>query len=183
MVPRLFEKYRQEIVPALMRELGVSNPMSVPRLRCIVVNMGIGIVEKTVFDKRVQDLAMITGQKPLVTRARKSISNFKLRAGMPIGAKVTLRGKRMYEFLDRLVSAALPRIRDFRGLSPSSFDGRGNYSMGIAEMDIFPEIEPSAARGSQGMDITFVTSARQDHAAHRLLEFLGMPFARSTRRQ
>lgn len=179
MTSRLREKYKTDVVPALMKELGLHNAMGVPKLKKIVVNMGIGIVEKNVFDKRVNDLAAITGQKPIITHAKKSISNFKLRAGMTIGAKVTLRGERMYEFLDRLISAALPRIRDFRGLSPHSFDGRGSYSLGVREIEIFPEIDPNQAGGSQGMDITVVTSTTNDHAARRLLALIGMPFASS----
>ncbi|MDI6774722.1 MAG: 50S ribosomal protein L5 [Verrucomicrobiota bacterium] len=177
MISRLREKYRADVVPALMKELGLTNRLSAPKVAKVVVNMGIGIVEKNVFEKRVNDLAAITGQKPIVTLAKKSISNFKLRAGMTIGAKATLRGDRMYEFLDRLIGAALPRIRDFRGLSPHSFDGRGSYSLGIREIEIFPEIDPNTSGGAHGLDITVVTTTTNDHAARRLLALIGMPFA------
>jgi large subunit ribosomal protein L5 len=176
-VPRLKEKYTKEVVPKLMKELGITNPMRVPRLVKVVVNMGIGIAEKDAMKIHVEELAKITGQKPVVTKARKSISNFKLREGMSIGAKVTLRGARMYEFMDRLISAALPRIRDFRGLPANSFDGRGNYTMGVKEQTIFPEIDPNNVTAVQGMDITVVTTAEEDREARELLRMLGMPFA------
>jgi large subunit ribosomal protein L5 len=174
----LKQRYEREIAPQLAEALGLSNRYGVPRLKKIVVNMGIGIAsEKDALKACTADLAAITGQKPVVTKARKSISNFKLREGMSIGAKVTLRGARMYEFMDRLVRAALPRIRDFRGISPKAFDGHGNYTMGIQEQSIFPEIDPNNLVLSQGMDITFVTSTEDDRAAFELLKRLGLPFA------
>ncbi len=169
------EKYKQ-IIPELQKKLGVANRMQLPRLNKVVINMGFGIVDKDVIKKRVEGLAKLAGQRPVITKARKSISNFKLRAGMSIGAKVTLRSHRMYEFLDRFINAALPRIRDFRGLSVRGFDGRGNYTMGIKEMDIFPEIDPNELAGSQGMDITIVTTADSDEHAREMLRLLGMPF-------
>ena len=175
--PRLKEKYTNEVVPKLMKELGITNPMRVPRLEKVVLNMGIGIAEKDAMKVHVEELTKISGQKPVITKARKSISNFKLREGMSIGAKVTLRGARMYEFMDRLISAALPRIRDFRGLPSDSFDGRGNYTMGVKEQTIFPEIDPNAVTAVQGMDITIVTSGEDDREARELLRMLGMPFA------
>jgi len=174
---RLKDKYNKEVVPKLMAELKITNPMRVPRLTKIVVNMGLGIVDKDTLKARTEELAAITGQRPLITRARKSISNFKLRVGMQIGAKVTLRGERMFEFLDRLISAALPRIRDFRGVPVSSFDGRGNYTFGIKEQTIFPEIDPNTVSSPKGMDITIVTTARNNQEAKLLLQFIGMPFA------
>lgn len=173
----LKEKYDKEVVPAMMDKLGIKNKLRVPRLIKVVVNMGIGIAEKDALKVHTGELAKITGQKPLITRARKSISNFKLRAGMDIGAKVTLRGERMYEFLQRLINAALPRIRDFRGISPKSFDGRGSYTLGVKEQTIFPEIDPNSVTAVQGMDITVVTSASDDKEAFELLKLLGMPFA------
>lgn len=177
MIPRLKDKYVKDVIPKMKQELGIDNPMRLPKLLKIVVNMGLGIAEKDAMKKHVDELTAITGQKPVITKAKKSISNFKLRAGMNIGAKVTLRGSRMYEFLDRFVSAALPRIRDFRGLSGNSFDGRGSYSVGIKEQTIFPEIDQNNVTEVQGMDITFVTSAAQDKEAKLLLKLLGMPFA------
>ncbi len=171
------EKYKQ-IVPELQKQLGVTSCMELPRLEKVVVNMGFGIVDKDVVKSRAEGLGKITGQKPVITKARKSISNFKLREGMTIGAKVTLRSSRMHEFLDRFINAALPRIRDFRGVSPKSFDGRGNYSVGIKEMDIFPEIDPNEMSGVQGMDVTIVTTAGDDNRARELLRLLGMPFGR-----
>ena len=177
--PRLKLRYRQEILPQLQRELEISNPMRVPRLEKIVVNMGVGdaIRDAKLLDAAVADLATITGQKPKVTRARKSIAQFKLRAGMAIGAKVTLRGARMWEFLDRLLSTALPRIRDFRGLDPEAFDGGGNYSVGVTEQLIFPEIDYDRVVKVRGMDITIVTTAHDDGEARALLRALGFPFA------
>jgi large subunit ribosomal protein L5 len=175
-VPRLKEKYVKEVVPKLMKELGITNPMRVPRLVKVVVNMGIGIAEKDAMKIHVEELSRITGQKPVITKAKKSISNFKLREGMSIGAKVTLRGNRMYEFMDRLIAAALPRIRDFRGLPADSFDGRGNYSMGIKEQTIFPEIDPNNVSAVQGMDVTIVTGTEDDREARELLKMLGIPF-------
>jgi large subunit ribosomal protein L5 len=174
---RLKDKYRTELVPALRKSLGIDNPMLVPRLAKIVVNMGFGIVEKDVQKKLVEELAAITGQQPLLCKSRKSISNFKLREGMVIGAKVTLRGDRMYEFMDRLVSVALPRIRDFRGLSPRGFDGRGNYTFGLREQTIFPEIDPTGIPAEQGMDITCCTTAGDNRMARELLSMLGVPFS------
>src|SRR5881296_710507 len=177
--PRLKERYRQEVLPALQRELEMENPMRVPRLEKIVVNMGVGdaIRDAKLLDAAVADLAVITGQKPAVTRARKSIAAFKLRAGMSIGAKVTLRGARMWEFLYRLLSTALPRIRDFRGLDPEAFDGSGNYTIGVTEQLIFPEIDYDRVAKVRGMDITIVTTAPDDDEARALLRALGFPFA------
>ena len=174
-MPRLKDKYQKELVPALRAKLGVNNPMLVPRLAKVVVNMGFGIVDKDVQKRLLEDLAALTGQRPKTCKARKSISNFKLREGMVIGAKVTLRGDRMYEFADRLINVALPRIRDFRGVSNRGFDGRGNYTLGLKEQTIFPEID--AAGTEQGMDITFVTTARNDKETRELLSHLGLPFA------
>jgi large subunit ribosomal protein L5 len=177
--PRLKERYQREVLPALMSELGIGNPMRVPRLEKIVVNMGVGeaIRDGKLLEAAVADLATISGQKPAVTKARKSIANFKLRAGMSIGAKVTLRGSRMWEFLDRLLSTALPRIRDFRGLNPDAFDGSGNYTIGVTEQLIFPEIDYDKVVKVRGMDITVVTTARDDDEARIMLRALGFPFA------
>jgi len=175
----LKEKYWSEVVPQFSEKLHVKNPMRVPRLAKVVVNMGMGIADKDNAQTHANELGMITGQRPVVTKARKSISNFKLREKMNIGAKVTLRGERMYEFLDRLINAALPRIRDFRGLSADAFDGRGNYSMGIQEQAIFPEIDPNDVGETQGMDVTIVTTTASDDEARLLLTMLGMPFAGS----
>ncbi len=177
--PRLKERYRDELVPALQSELGLENVMQVPRLDKIVVNMGIGdaVKDGRMLDAALEDLTIITGQKPVVTKARKSIAGFKLREGMPIGAKVTLRGNRMWEFYDRLVSLALPRIRDFRGMSPRSFDGHGNYTMGVTEQLIFPEIDYDKVAQVRGMDITIVTTATSDDEARSLLIALGFPLA------
>jgi large subunit ribosomal protein L5 len=177
-MPALKDKYRQTVIPRLMETLGFKNPQRVPRLTKVVVNMGFGIAEKDAMKAHTEELTMITGQKPVQNKARKSISNFKLRQGMIVGAKVTLRGDRMYEFLERLISAALPRIRDFRGLSVNAFDGRGNYTFGVREQTIFPEIDPDKAGPSQGMDITLATTARDDKEALELLKLLGIPFAR-----
>jgi large subunit ribosomal protein L5 len=177
--PRLKERYRHEVLPALQQELEFANPMRVPRLEKIVVNMGVGdaIRDAKLLDAAVADLATITGQKPAITKARKSIAAFKLRTGMSIGAKVTLRGARMWEFLDRLISTALPRIRDFRGLNPDAFDGSGNYSIGVTEQLIFPEIDYDKVTKVRGMDITIVTTAQDDDEARALLRALGFPFA------
>jgi large subunit ribosomal protein L5 len=177
--PRLRERYRSEVLPALQRELEIANPMRVPRLEKIVINMGVGdaIRDAKLLDAAVADLATITGQKPMITRARKSIAQFKLREGMAIGAKVTLRGARMWEFLDRLLSTALPRIRDFRGLNSDAFDGSGNYSVGVTEQLIFPEIDYDKVVKVRGMDITVVTTALGDDEARSLLRALGFPFA------
>jgi large subunit ribosomal protein L5 len=178
-IPRLKARYQNEVLPALQRELGMSNPMRVPRLEKIVVNTGVGeaIRDAKLLDAVLEDLATITGQKASVTRARKSIANFKLRAGMPIGAKVTLRGNRMWEFLDRLLATALPRIRDFRGLNPDAFDGGGNFTLGVTEQLIFPEIDYDKVVKVRGMDITVVTTAEDDDEARALLRALGFPFA------
>lgn len=173
----LKEKFTKEVVPGLMKEMGVENKLMVPRLMKIVVNMGMGIKDKDVIKKHLQELTSLTGQKPAVTRSKKSISNFKLREGMQIGAKVTLRGERMYDFLERLIKAALPRIRDFRGIPRKGFDGKGNFTLGIKEQTIFPEIDPNTVTQGQGMDITMVTTARNDADALLLLQRLGMPFA------
>ncbi|MBM4143097.1 MAG: 50S ribosomal protein L5 [Lentisphaerae bacterium] len=173
----LEKKYFDDIVPQLRETLGLSNRMSVPRLMKIVVNMGIGSARRESANALAEELARITGQRPVLTKARKSISNFKLRGGAVVGAKVTLRGRRMYEFLDRLISAALPRIRDFRGLPASAFDGRGSYTIGIREQIIFPEIDPDAVSVTQGMDVTLVTSAANDDGARALLKLMGVPLA------
>jgi large subunit ribosomal protein L5 len=177
--PRLRERFRSDVLPALQRELSLGNPMRVPRLEKIVVNMGVGdaIRDAKLLDAAVADLAQITGQKPAITRARKSIAAFKLREGMSIGAKVTLRGARMWEFLDRLLATALPRIRDFRGLNPEGFDGTGNFTLGVTEQLIFPEIDYDAVVKIRGMDITIVTTARDDVEGQALLQALGFPFA------
>ncbi len=175
---RLKDKYLRDVVPALNRERGYRNPMQVPRMVKIVVNMGISsTVEKEVIKTLVRDLAAITGQMPVLRSARKSIANFKLREGMPVGAMVTLRGARMYEFFDRLVNAVLPRLRDFRGVPPKGFDGRGNYTLGLGEQTVFPEIVPDDVKKVQGMHITIVTSAATDDEARDLLRLMGMPFA------
>lgn len=175
---RLKDKYLNEVSPALQQRFGYKNVMEIPRLEKIVVNMGVGraIQNSKALEAGVQDLAIVTGQKPIITRARKSVSNFKLREGMSIGAKVTLRGERMYDFLDKLMNINLPRVRDFRGVSPKSFDGRGNYTLGVREQLIFPEIEYDKVEHIQGMDVTIVTTARTDEEAKGLLELLGMPF-------
>jgi large subunit ribosomal protein L5 len=179
--PRFKEKYAEEIVAKLKDELELANVSEVPRLEKIVVNMGVGaaVQDTKQLDAAVEDLRIITGQQPMVTRARKSIAGFKIREGMPIGAKVTLRGDHMWEFFDRLVTTAIPRIRDFRGLSASSFDGRGNYSMGVTEQLIFPEVDYDKVDRVRGMDITFVTSAKSDEHAKALLDAFGFPFQRS----
>jgi large subunit ribosomal protein L5 len=178
-VPRLKERFHREVLPALQRELEIDNPMRVPRLEKIVINMGVGdaVRDAKLLDAAVADLGQITGQKPAITRARKSIANFKLREGMAIGAKVTLRGARMWEFLDRLLATALPRIRDFRGLDPDAFDGGGNYTIGVTEQLIFPEIDYDKVVKIRGMDITIVTSAWDDDEGRALLRALGFPFA------
>ncbi|HWP85384.1 MAG TPA: 50S ribosomal protein L5 [Terriglobia bacterium] len=175
---RLFERYRKEIAPALAKEFSITNPLAVPRLRKIVVNMGIGEATQNIkaLDAAVAELAQITGQKPVTHRARKSIAQFKVRRGMPIGCSVTLRGQRMYEFLDRLTSIALPRVRDFRGLPSKAFDGRGNYTLGIRDQLIFPEIDYAKVDKARGMNITLVTDAKTDEEARSLLRQLGIPF-------
>jgi large subunit ribosomal protein L5 len=175
---RLEERYQQEIAQVLMKEFNYKNRMEVPRLEKIVVNMGLGeaITNVKLIDAAVQDLATITGQKPVVTRAKKAIANFKLRQGLPIGAMVTLRRRRMYEFLDRFVNIALPRVRDFKGVSGKSFDGRGNYTVGLREQLIFPEINYDKVEKVKGMNITIVTTAKTDEEAKALLRHFGMPF-------
>lgn len=179
MTPRLQEKYRNEVVQAMIEKFGYKNIMEVPKLEKIVVNMGVGEAKdnQKVLESAVNDLTIISGQKPILTRAKKSVANFKIRENMAIGCKVTLRGAKMFEFADKLVSIALPRVRDFRGVSDKSFDGRGNYSLGIKEQLIFPEIEYDKVDKVRGMDIIFVTSANTDEEARELLRFLGMPFA------
>ncbi|MFM7141464.1 MAG: 50S ribosomal protein L5 [Alphaproteobacteria bacterium] len=178
MVPRLKTTYQERIAGALQAEIGAKNPLQVPRLEKIVINMGLGEAIQNVkaLDSAVQEMATITGQKPVVTRSRKAIANFKLRENMPIGAMVTLRGARMFEFLDRLLSVALPRVRDFKGVSDKGFDGRGNYSLGISEQIIFPEIDIDKIDKVRGMTITIVTTARTDSEGKALLKAFGMPF-------
>ena len=177
-MPRLKDLYREQVVPTLQKELGYQNIMQVPRMEKIVVNVGLGeaLQSARALDAAVQDITTITGQKPIVTRARKSIAAFKLREGNPIGAKVTLRGNRMWDFLDRLCNIALPRQRDFRGISPDSFDGRGNYSLGLREQLIFPEIDYDSIDKIRGFEVTIVTTARTDEEGFQLLRLLGMPF-------
>ncbi len=177
-MPRLRDKYQSEVIPAMQQKFGYKNVMQIPRLEKVVLNMGVGRATQNskLLDAAANDLAIIAGQKPVITRARKSISNFKVREGMAIGAKVTIRGDRMYEFLDKLMNINLPRVRDFRGVSPKSFDGRGNYTLSVREQLVFPEIEYDKVEQIQGMDITIVTTARTDEEAKALLEFLGMPF-------
>jgi large subunit ribosomal protein L5 len=180
--PRLRVRYREEVVPALRQQLGLPNVMQVPGLEKVVVNMGVGeaVKDGRLLDAALEDLATITGQKAVVTKARKSIAGFKLREGMAIGAKVTLRGAYMWEFVDRLVALALPRIRDFRGLSPTAFDGHGNYTLGVTEQLIFPEIDYDKVVKVTGMDITIVTTATTDDEGRALLAALGFPFAQAT---
>lgn len=179
MMPRLQEVYEKEVVQAMMDKFGYKNVMEVPKLEKIVINMGVGEAKDNakVLESAVADLTLITGQKPILTRAKKSVANFKIRENMPLGCKVTLRKVKMYEFADKLVSIALPRVRDFRGVSSKAFDGRGNYSLGIKEQLIFPEIEYDKIDKVRGMDIIFVTTAKTDEEARELLRFLGMPFA------
>ena len=181
MASRLRDQYQQAVVPALTQEFGYRNIMEVPRIHKVVVNIGIGeaIANAKALDNAVRDLTDITGQKPIVTRAKKSIAAFRVREGMPVGVTVTLRGERMYEFMDRLMNAALPRLRDFRGVSTRSFDGRGNYTLGLREQLLFPEIDYDKIDKLRGLEITVVTSARTDPEARRLLELLGMPFQRA----
>lgn len=175
---RLKEKYLNEVVPALMKKFNYKSVMQVPKVEKIVVNMGVGdaVQNPKALDDAVNELTLITGQKPVVTRAKKSIAGFRLREGMPIGCKVTLRGNRMYDFLDKLVSVSLPRVRDFRGVSKNSFDGRGNYTLGIREQLIFPEIDYDQVNKVRGMDIVIVTTAKTDEESRELLSLLGMPF-------
>ena len=178
MKPRLQNKYESEVRQALLQKRGYKNPHQVPRMEKIVVNMGVSAsLEKSAIDDAAKDLSMITGRKPAISKARKSIANFKLREGQPIGCHVTLRREAMYEFFDRLVATTLPRIRDFRGVSPRHFDGRGNYSLGIADQTVFPEIELDKIKRTQGMDITIVTSAQTDDEAFDLLKMMGFPFS------
>ena len=176
---RLKDKYLNEVVPGLQEQFKYTNVMAIPKLDKVVINIGLGeaVANPKALDAALNDLTLITGQKPVVTRAKKSIAGFKLREGMPVGVKVTLRGDRMYEFVDRLVSVALPRVRDFRGVSPKSFDGRGNYSLGLKEQLIFPEIEYDKIDKLRGMEIVFATTAKTDEEGRALLKLLGMPFA------
>ena len=180
MSSRLKETYTNEIVDAMIKKFGYKNIMQVPKLEKVVVNMGVGEAKENVkiLEAAMNDLEIITGQKPIQTKAKKSVANFKIREGMPIGCKVTLRGDKMYEFVDRLVNLALPRVRDFRGVNPDAFDGRGNYSLGIKEQLIFPEIEYDKVDKIRGMDIIFVTTAKTDEEARELLRLFNMPFAR-----
>jgi large subunit ribosomal protein L5 len=175
---RLKDRYDEEIAPALKERFGIENPMRIPRLEKIVVNMGVGEASQNsrALDGAMEDLAKITGQKAQMRRARKSIAGFKIREGMPVGARVTLRGERMWEFLDRLVSVALPRVRDFRGINPNAFDGHGNYALGLREQLIFPEISYDAIDASRGLDVAVVTTTESDEEARELLRLLGMPF-------
>jgi large subunit ribosomal protein L5 len=175
---RLQQHYREKVVPQLMKELGLKNPMQVPRIEKITVNMGVGeaVADKKLIDNAVADLQKITGQKPLICKSKKSLATFKLRQGLPIGAKVTLRGARMYEFLDRLITIALPRVRDFRGVPSRAFDGRGNYNLGVKEQIIFPEIQYDQVDKIRGMDITITTTAADDKAGRALLDAFNFPF-------
>ena len=177
---RLIEHYRKQIVPALMKEFGYKNINQVPSLKKVTINMGLGdaVQDVKIIDKATEELSLITGQKPVVTKARKSIASFKLREGMPIGCAVTLRGARMYEFLDRLINAVLPRLRDFRGISPNGFDGRGNYTLGLKDQGVFPEIPFDKIDKARGMNITVVTTAESDEEGKSLLAAFGMPFRR-----
>lgn len=177
-VPRMQERYNKEVLPALVSKLGRNNPHNLPRFQKIVVNMGVGsaVTEKKHLEEAFTALTTITGQKPLVCKARKSISNFKLRQGQDIGCKVTLRGARMYEFFDRLISLALPRVRDFRGLDPKGFDGNGNYNLGLNEMLVFPELNPDKYTRAQGMNITIVIAGKNDDESRELLRGMGLPF-------
>ncbi len=178
MAARLKDRYQKDIAPSIAKEFGITNPMAIPRVDKIVINMGMGeaIANAKILDTAADELRAVSGQKPVITKAKKSIASFKLRQGMPIGAMVTLRGDRMYEFLDRLVSIALPRVRDFRGVSPKAFDGRGNYTIGVREQLIFPEIDFNKVDKLRGMNISIVTTARDDEQARALLKGLGMPF-------
>ena len=181
--PRLFARYKAEIVPALIEEFRYGNALQSPKVQKVVINIGLGeaIANARAIDAAVNDLQIISGQKPVVTRAKKSIATFRLREGMPIGAMVTLRGTRMYEFLDRLITLTLPRIRDFRGVSPNSFDGRGNYTLGLSEQLAFPEIDYDRVDKARGLELSIVTTARNDEEGRRLLTLMGMPFARNQR--
>jgi large subunit ribosomal protein L5 len=180
MSSRLNEKYRKDVVPVLKKEFGIDNPMAVPRIEKVVLNMGVGeaITNVKIVEAAAEELTKIAGQRAVITRARKSIATFKLREGMPIGCRVTLRGERMYEFLDRLLNIALPRVRDFRGVPTRAFDGRGNYTLGIRDHLVFPEIDPGKVDKSKGLNVTIVTTAGSDDRARVLLRELGMPFGR-----
>lgn len=180
MAARLQERYKNDITPALMKKFNYKSVMQVPKVEKIVINMGLGeaVQNPKILDSAIADLALISGQKPVVTKAKKSIAGFKLREGMPIGAKVTLRGERMYYFMDKLFNISLPRVRDFRGISNKAFDGRGNYTLGLKEQLVFPEIDYDKIDKIRGMDIVFVTTANTDEEAHELLDQLGMPFAK-----
>ncbi|QDT54419.1 50S ribosomal protein L5 [Caulifigura coniformis] len=182
-MPRMLDRYRSEIAPQLSKELGRTNPHAVPKLVKVVVNMGVGkaVQDPKILEECVEHLSMITGQKPVITRSRKSISQFKLREGMQIGACVTLRGHRMYEFLDRLINLVLPRVRDFRGINPKAFDGRGNYSLGLTDQVVFPEIQADKVKHLQGMNIAVVTTATNDEEGRALLTAIGMPFKRDAK--
>jgi large subunit ribosomal protein L5 len=175
---RLKDLYKSKVAPALREKYNYKSMMAVPKMQKVVVSMGVGkaVQDKKFIESALQDLMMITGQKPLVIRAKKSVSNFKVREGDQTGLKVTLRGQRMYEFMDRLINLAIPRVKDFRGLSPNSFDRKGNYSLGMSEQTVFPEIDPAKVENTQGMNITFVTTARTDDEARELLKLFGMPF-------
>ncbi len=181
MTARLKERYQTEIAPALAKEFGIANPMAIPKIEKVIVNMGVGeaIANSKILDTATDELRSITGQKPVVTKAKKSIAAFKLRQGMSIGTMVTLRGARMYEFLDRLITVALPRVRDFRGISAKAFDGRGNYTLGVRDQLIFPEIDFNKVDKARGMNITIVTTAQTDEQARALLKELGMPFRKN----
>ena len=180
MAARLLERYRKDVIPALRKEFGIENPMAVPKIEKVILNMGIGeaISNAKIVDAAAEELTKIAGQRAVVTKAKKSIASFKLRAGMPIGCRVTLRGERMYEFLDRLLNVALPRVRDFRGVPTRSFDGRGNYTLGVKDHLIFLEIDPAKIDKSRGLNVTIVTTAGSDDRARVLLRELGMPFGR-----
>ena len=177
MISRLRERYRTEVIPALMKRFGYKNPMAVPKLSKVVVNIGLGEASQNIklLDVAAQELGLITGQKPIITRAKKSIANFKIRRGMPIGCCVTLRGERMYEFMDRLCNIVLPRVRDFKGLAPNAFDGRGNYTLGLRDQLVFPEIDYTRVDKIKGMNVTLTTTARNDEEGRELLKLLGVP--------
>ena len=177
MISRLHERYRKEVIPALMKRFGYKNPMAVPKLSKVVVNIGLGEASQNIklLDVAAQELGLITGQKPIITRAKKSIANFKIRKGMPIGCCVTLRGEHMYEFLDRLCNMVLPRVRDFKGLPPTAFDGRGNYTLGLRDQLVFPEIDYTRVDKIKGMNVTLATTARNDEEGRELLKLLGVP--------
>ena len=185
MVPRLLEKYRKEIVPQMMKDLNLNNPEEVPELKKIVVNMGVGeaVTDIKLLDKAAEELSLIAGQKPVICRAKKAIANFKIREGMPIGCKVTLRRTIMYEFIDRLLNVALPRIRDFQGISANSFDKDGNFTLGVSDQSIFPEIDIDRMQRPQGMDITIITNSNSTEKNRQLLRLFGMPFRRETSNQ